>query len=724
MTILRVALDVPLPRLLDYRADDGTPGDVGRRVVVPFGRSGAEKLGVIVAMADTSEVPAGRLKSATAILRDMPPLPADWLEMVAFCGRYYHHPVGEAMAFALPPVLRRAGPLPAPEWDPVWRATHAGLLAMAELRKNSVALKLLTTLAESGPLPQSLLKPLSASTGRSLPELLAQGWIEEVLATPDRRAVPGPVVTDEQEVAINAVTATLGSFAPFLLHGVTGSGKTEVYLRLIETVLERGDQALMLVPEIALTPQLEGRVRGRFPGARIASLHSALADGARGRAFLAAMEGSADIVLGTRLSVFTPMPRLSLIVVDEEHDPSFKQQDGIRYSARDMAVWRGRQCGVPVLLGSATPCLESWHAAGSGRYRMLKLTRRAVADTLPAVRILDTRNIKLEDGLSPALLAAIQLRLDKGEQSLVFLNRRGYAPVLSCPSCAWVSQCRHCSANQVLHLADRRMRCHHCGAETAVPKACPTCGNQDIHPFGRGTQRMETSLAERFPTARVLRVDRDSASTPAKWHALLESIHGGEVDILIGTQMLAKGHDFPKLTLVGAMNADSSLFAADFRAPERLFAQLLQVGGRSGRGELPGEVLIQTEYPDHPLFQALKAHDFEKFAASQLTERRQAGFPPFSFQVLLRAEAPELARALEFLEAAKMEAGEPEQVMLYDAVPMRLARRANLERAQLLAESPSRPHLQAFLSEWMPRLYGLSVSKGVRWQIDVDPLEL
>ena len=724
MNILRVALDVPLPRLLDYRADDALPDDVGRRVVVPFGRGGAEKLGVIVALAETSEVPAGRLKSAVAILRDMPPLPADWLEMVAFCGRYYHHPVGEAVAFALPPALRRAGPLPAPESDPVWRATAAGLAVKEGLRKNSVALKLLSALAESGPLPRSLLKPLSAGAGRTLPDLLERGWIEEVPVAPDRRAIAGPVATDEQEAAINAVAATFGGFTPFLLHGVTGSGKTEVYLRLIETVLEGGGQALMLVPEIALTPQLEGRVRSRFPGARIASLHSALADGARGRAFLAAMEGTADIVLGTRLSVFTPMPRLGLIVVDEEHDPSFKQQDGIRYSARDMAVWRGRQRGVPVLLGSATPSLESWHAAGTGRYRLLKLTRRAVADTLPAVRIVDTRSIKLEDGLSPALWKAIEARLAKGEQSLVFLNRRGYAPVLACPTCAWVSQCRHCSANQVLHLADQRMRCHHCGAETAVPKACPTCGNQDIHPFGRGTQRMETALAERFPTARVLRVDRDSASTPAKWHALLEAIHGGQADILIGTQMLAKGHDFPKLTLVGALNADSSLFAADFRAPERLFAQLLQVGGRSGRGELPGEVMVQTEYPDHPLFQALKAHDFEKFAASQLTERRQAGFPPFSFQVLLRAEAPELARALAFLEAAKAEAGEPEQVMLYDAVPMRLTRRANLERAQLLAESPSRPHLQAFQQDWMPRIYGLSVSRGVRWQIDVDPLEL
>jgi len=724
MTIVRIALDVSLPGLLDYLAPDAQPGDVGRRVRVPFGKGTGEKLGVVFALAETSEIPEHRLRNVLEVLRDMPALPPDWLEMLAFCSSYYQHPLGEVVAFALPPVLRRAGPLPAPETDPLWRVTDTGLAARAGLRKNAIALKVLDLLGEDGPQPESRLRALSSGVGRALPEWRERNWVEEVVLPPDRSAIAGPELTSEQAEALATVTAALGGFAPFLLHGVTGSGKTEVYLRLIETVLEKGGQALMLVPEIALTPQLEGRVRSRFPGARIVSLHSGLSDGARARGFLLALSGEADIVLGTRLSVFTPLPRLGLIVVDEEHDASFKQQDGIRYSARDLAVWRGRQRGVPVLLGSATPALESWHAAGSGRYRLLRLTRRALAQGLPKVAILDTRRIKLEEGLSPELLAGIGARLAKGEQSLIFLNRRGYAPVLACPTCGWVSQCHGCSANMVLHLADGRMRCHHCGAEGPVPRACPTCGNQDIHPFGRGTQRLEAAIAARFPEARVLRVDRDSASTPAKWNALLEAIHGGRADILVGTQMLAKGHDFPKLTLVGVLSADASLFAADFRAPERLFAQLLQVGGRSGRAELAGEVLVQTEYPEHALYQALSSHDYDCFANAQLDERRSAGFPPFSYQALLRAEAPELALSLAFLAAARQAAGEPEGVSLFDPVPMRLTRRAHLERAQLLIESPSRPRLQTFLTNWLPRLRDLSSPRALRWLLDVDPLEL
>jgi primosomal protein N' (replication factor Y) len=482
---------------------------------------------------------------------------------------------------------------------------------------------------------------------------------------------------------------------------------------------------LLLVPEIALTPQLEARVSNRFPGARLVSLHSSLAGGARAAGFLQALNGEADIVLGTRLSVFTPLPRLALMVVDEEHDPSFKQQEGMRYSARDVAVWRAKQRGVPIVLGSATPSLETWSAAQSGRYTLLELTARAVAEAMPAVRCVDTRREKLQDGMSEHLLRAITARLERGEQSLIFLNRRGYAPVLACPSCGWVSRCPGCAANLVVHLADRRLRCHHCGREEHIPVACPTCGNQDIHPFGRGTQRLEETLAARFPQARILRVDRDSAKSQSRWHGVLEAIHKGEADILVGTQMLAKGHDFPNLTLVGVLNADAALFAADFRAPERLFAQLMQVGGRSGRAALPGEVLIQTQYPDHPLYRALAAHDFAAFADTQLAERERAGFPPFTHQAMLRAEAPELKQALAFLKAAgeSGSASLPAEVFLYDAVPMRLHRLAHLERAQLLVESRSRPALQAFLSQWLAAIRELKAPKALRWHIDVDPLE-
>jgi len=471
---------------------------------------------------------------------------------------------------------------------------------------------------------------------------------------------------------------------------------------------------------------LEGRVRARFPDAGVVSLHSELAEAARERNWRAAFAGEANIILGTRLSIFTPLPRLGLIVIDEEHDPSFKQQDGMRYSARDVGVFRAHQLGIPILLGSATPSLESWANAQGGRYGLLTLNQRANPEaTLPLVHVLDTRKKVLQEGVSEPLIAAIKERLARGEQSLVFLNRRGYAPVLACPACGWVSRCTRCAANMVLHLADRRLRCHHCGCEHRVPKACPTCGNQDIHPFGRGTQRLEVWLQEQFPEARILRVDRDSVKSRKQWEAMLELIHGGQADILVGTQMLAKGHDFPKLTLVGALGADAALYAADWRAPERLFAQLMQVAGRAGRAELKGEVLIQTEYPDHPLFAALADHDYPGFAAQQLKEREQAGFPPYAFQAVLRAEAPQMAEAIAFLKAAAAlpAVGENENVMIYDPVPMKLARLANLERGQLLAESYSRPALQYFLPCWREAIDSLKAPSKLRWHIEVDPLE-
>jgi len=683
--ILQIALDVPLPRLFDYRLA-GEPADslVGRLARVPFGPG--VKIGVVVQVADTSDQPADKLKSAE-LVADLPALPADWLELCGFCARYYHFPVGQVTTFALPPLLRR-GKKP----------------------RNPKAK------ASAVPPAPTLLAPLARNPGSLPPTGGASAW--------DGPAPTFHSATPDQAAAIKAITQASG-FQTFLLHGVTGSGKTEVYLRAIESVLALGGQALMLVPEIALTPQLESRVSARFPGAQIVSAHSGVADAARARAFLAAQEGRADIVLGTRLSVFMPMPRLQLIVVDEEHDASFKQQEGLRYSARDVAIFRAKQRDIPIVLGSATPSFESFYHAGSGRYRRLDLPLRAVALAMPRVATVDTRKQKLQDGLSAELIAAISERLRRGEQSLIFLNRRGYAPVLACPSCGWISHCRRCAANLVLHLADRRLRCHHCGLEVAVPHACPDCGNLDLQPFGRGTQRLEAKLVELFPSARILRIDRDSADSPKKWHALLAAIHAGEADILIGTQMLAKGHDFPLLTLVGVVGADAALFAADFRAPERLFSQLMQVGGRSGRAALPGEVLIQTEYPDHPLYRALIEHDYSAFAQEQLAERDAAGFPPFAFQALLRAEAPELAGALAFLATA-VEAAEAlaaPDISLYDPVPMRLARLKNRERAQLLVESRSRPALQSFLADWMTQLYTLKMPRDLRWHLDVDPLE-
>lgn len=619
-----------------------------------------ERIGIIVAVEDNSDWPPEQLRPAE-ILSDLEPLPPDFFRLCRFASQYYQAPIGEVLLQALPGGLRKPGP----------PARRAG--------RRQAAVPFL----------------------------------------------PAPEATAEQAAAVAAVDLD-GGFAASLLHGVTGSGKTEVYLRLIERCLAAGRQALVLVPEINLTPQLEARVRGRFPDAAVVALHSELAEAARERNWRAAFSGDARIVLGTRLAVFTPMPRLGLIIVDEEHDASFKQQDGMRYSARDIAVFRARDLGIPILLGSATPSLESWSNAQCGRYRLLEMRGRANARaSLPVVHLLDTRRAVLHEGVSDPLLAALGARLERGEQSLLFLNRRGYAPVLACPACGWISRCHRCAANLVLHLADRRLRCHHCGFETRVPKSCPTCGNQDIHPFGRGTQRLEAWLQERFPAARIVRVDRDSVKSRKQWEAMLERIHGGEADILVGTQMLAKGHDFPRLTLVGVLSADAALFAADWRAPERLFAQLMQVAGRAGRAELKGEVLLQTQYPDHPLYAALAAHDYAAYAAVLLGEREQAGFPPFSFQAVLRAEAPQMADAIAFLATARALPVVMEEtgVVLYDPVPMHLSRLANLERAQLLAESPSRRALQAFLPAWRGAIEGIKAPARLRWHLEVDPFE-
>ena len=670
MQIARVALDVPLHRFFDYRVPEEeclSAADLGLRVRIPFGTR--SRIGIIVGLPEISDFPLAQLKSIEAVLRDLPPLPADWFRLSEFCAAYYQAPLGEVMLSTLPAGLRRIDP------------------------------------------PKTRVRRASAKNK------------DKVAQTP-------PQLTDEQSKALASIGELNQGFRAYLLHGVTGSGKTEVYLRLVERALAAGRQTLLLVPEINLTPQLEARVAARFPDAGLTSLHSELSEAARTRNWRAALDGTARIVLGTRLAVFTPLPDLGLIIVDEEHDASFKQQDGMRYSARDVAVFRARERQVPIVLGSATPALESWANATDSRtparYSLLTLQERAVENArLPSVQRIDTRLEKMKDGISGLLLQAIGKRLVRGEQSLVFLNRRGYAPVLTCTSCGWISRCQRCAANLVLHLADGRLRCHHCGFECRVPKGCPTCGNQDIQPFGRGTQRLEVVLAEHFPEARILRVDRDSAKSRKQWEVLVEQIHAGEADILVGTQMLAKGHDFPKLTLVGALGADAALFAADWRAPERLFAQLMQVAGRAGRAELPGEVLIQTQFPDHPLYAALVRHDYPGFANSQLKEREQAGFPPYTYQAMLRAEAPQIADSLAFLASARAwpQSVEHSDVMLYDPVPMRLARRANLERAQLLIESSSRRALQIFLSEWREALSVIKAPSRLCWHLEVDPLE-
>ena len=672
---LRVAVDAPLAASFDYLAPvDATPADVGYRVVIPFGSG--RRVGLILAVlplndsTDPTAPDSTQLKPAEAVLRDLPPLPQDWVDFCLFAASYYQAAPGEALLQAIPSGLRKPDP------------TKRRSIKRAEL---------------------------------SAPE-----------------SPPRPALTSSQSAVLDDLLPRLKGYSANLLFGVTGSGKTEVYLRLIEAMLAAGKQVLLLVPEINLTPLLEARVAERFPSVTVVSLHSEVTEAARARYFAAALNGEARIVIGTRLAVFTPMPNLGLIIVDEEHDPAFKQLEGMRYNSRDLAVWRARQRQIPIVLGSATPSPESWSNVQSGRYQRLDLPERAHADAvLPSVTLLDTRRITLDEGLSPQLLEELAEGLAAGEQSLLFINRRGYAPVLTCTACGWVSNCRRCAAHRVVHRLDRTLRCHHCGDTSPIPRQCPDCGNADLRPLGRGTQRIEEALQKHFPQARILRVDRDVAATRKQWEALEAQIRSREVDILVGTQMLAKGHDFPALTRVGVVGADAGLFAADWRAPERLFAQLMQVAGRAGRAAHPGHVIVQTEHAEHPLYQCLLKQDVPAFLTLELTERQRAGFPPFAAQAIVRAEAKRLDTVLDFLKRirALLPSEAHPDVFLYDPVPMRMVKLAGRERAQLLIESPSRIALQNFLNDWLPRISaGRGMTRGhapggVRWAVEVDPLE-
>ena len=700
---LRVAVEAPqhsgLSAPLDYLSEHLlAPGTLVR---VPLGRREVPGL-VWPGVAD--EPPVATLRGVTQALQSLPPLSAHWCELIEFAAQYYQRSVGEVALSVLPPELRK--------------------LDDAQLA-NRIK-KLHKALAADG----------------------AEAALDVLRSAPTPPAPPAPpALSDEQAQALARIDEFNGQHPArtALLHGVTGSGKTEVYLGAAAHALDAGKQALVLVPEINLTPQLEARFAERFQGRHIVSLHSALTPAQRLRSWLAAHLGLADLVLGTRLAVFASMPRLGLIVVDEEHDPSYKQQDGARYSARDLAVYRGKLEGATVVLGSATPSLETWQRANEGRYVKLSLPARIGGGALPKVRLVDMnllpRAKATSAALSPPLVAALQERLDRGEQSLVFLNRRGYAPVLHCGDCGWKSSCAHCSAWRVFHKLDRTLRCHHCGFTERVPKACPDCGNLDIAPLGRGTERLEEQLAELLKTsagvpARVARIDADSTRLKGSLEAQLNAVHAGEVDVLVGTQMVTKGHDFRRITLVAAINPDTSLFSSDFRAPERLFALLMQAGGRAGRDAdqaARSEMWVQTWHPRHALYGALRTHDFDAFAASQLKEREMAALPPYSHLAMLRADARTVQAARDFLIAASALAPTlpgAEAVMLYPPVPMGVARVADVERMQMLVESASRPHLQRFLALWLPALHELrrehlrGEERILRWAVDVDPLSI
>lgn len=746
-TVVQVALDTPADDVFDYLA--GPEVQPGELVAVPFGRR--MLVGVAVSRCAHSDVPAERLRPVAQHLDWLPPLGAHWIALAEFAARYYHRCLGEVMLPALPPALREAegwarlSLRARSEHYRVVPGQDAALLAAVPPRARTVlalAQALVAAAAHGQALSAAEARVLCSAAPPRLAEWGEAGWVsseradQPLLGTPAAAAPSAaPPLHDEQRVAVEAIAQAAG-FSPFLLHGVTGSGKTEVYLHAMAEVLVRDTQAqvLMLVPEINLTPQLQGRIAARFPHLPLAVLHSGLADQERTLQWLAAHRGEARIVLGTRLAVMASMPHLALIVVDEEHDTSYKQQEGLRYSARDLAVWRAKQLGTAVVLGSATPSMESWWRAEQGTYRKLVLRERAQTDaTLPTVRLIDInqerqRQRALYEGLSVPLLNAIDARLQRGEQSLLFLNRRGYAPVLACDSCGWLSGCPRCSAYLVLHRPERRLRCHHCGLESPVPHHCPDCGNVDVAPLGRGTQRIEEALAARFPQARIARIDADSTRRKGSAQAMFDEVHAGEVDILVGTQMVAKGHDFQRVTLVGIVHPDAAMFSHDFRAAEHLFASLMQVAGRAGRAGLAGEVLIQTRYPDASALQALVRHDYDGFAATQLRERRQAGLPPFAYQVLVTADHAQLERALAFLQSARNRADAcrmAAEVQLHDPVPMSMVRVFNRERAQMLVESTSRLALQRFISEWVQTFSdAVADAKGVRWQLEIDPLRI
>ncbi len=701
--ILRVALDTPVlasagDGLYDYRwAGAAHPGQL---IIVPFGSRTV--VGLIAGIADVAAVESERLRDAVAIVEGLSPLSAEWLALVRFAARYYHRTLGEVALPSLPGPLRQADryTLSSPSaHEP--RVAHLPSIDRAIKRAARAA----SDHATHGQPAVDVIE-LNAMQADALADIL------------DGRTSGAPLL-------------------PMLLYGVTGSGKTEVYLRAIADTIAAGLQALVLVPEINLTPQLAETFQQRLPQASVASLHSGHAEGRRLHQWWLAHEGKVDVLLGTRLAVLASMPRLGLIVVDEEHDASYKQQEGLRYSARDLAIMRARHGregrSLPVVLASATPSMETWARAEQGRYRKLVLSERASSDaSLPTIRLVPLLRAKTQHGLTDAVREAIADRVARREPVLVFHNRRGYAPVLACGACGWLSDCPRCSVHAVFHQADRRLHCHHCGWQQRVPRACPACGNTDLAPIGRGTQRVEENLRSLFPAARIARIDRDSTRRKGAAASLLEAVHLGELDILVGTQMLAKGHDFRNVTLVCVLDADSALYSHDFRASERLFSNLMQVAGRAGRGGArsgQAEVLIQTRAPEHPLFGALVEHDFARFAASLLDERRRAGLPPFSHQAVLRAEAKTPEDALAFLNTARAqgvriagELGSTDKVTLYDPVPMTIARIAGVERAQLLVESAIRPALHAVLDAWLATLH--AERARTRWHIEIDPLDI
>ena len=740
--IIRVALDTPLRRTFDYLRDPAAPAGVaGQRVRVPFGRQ--EKIGLIVSIESHSELEKSKLKRISSYIDDSPTLDSALLALLRWAADYYHHPLGEVIATALPKLLREGAALHESRFAWVLTATGEAALRDGEPKRAPQQRALLERLGRdlSGALEDDLADwPRWRDHARSLRE---RGWIErrelpplratdpfskppEALSHPtsDTPAVTAPQPTADQQAALDAVIASGDKgYRAWLLQGITGSGKTEVYLRLAERQLQAGRRVLILVPEIGLTPQLVGRFARRFAGIPLAVLHSGLTDTQRLEAWRRTQDGSARLVLGTRSAVFAPIPDLGMIVVDEEHDASFKQQEGgFRYSARDLALVRAQQLDIPILLGSATPSLESLHNVTLGRFQHLSLPRRAGNAQPPTLKLIDLRAEHVHAGLSTTAATTIEKHLADQGQVIVYINRRGYAPTLACTACGWVAPCLSCDARLTVYRQAARLRCHHCGADRELPRQCPQCGYA-VKTVGQGTERIEESLAETFQGVGIARLDRDVVRRQDELEAVVSRIASGDARILVGTQMIAKGHDFPDVTLVVVLNADQGLFSTDFRAAERLAQTIVQVAGRAGRGDRRGEVLIQTEYPEHPLLRGLLDGGYEAFASAALTERESAAWPPFARLAALRASATQADWATDFLTAARRAAPKA-NIRLLGPAPAAMAKRAGRFHAQLLVESADRAALHRFLDRWVPAVEALPEVRRVRWALDVDPLEL
>ena len=726
---LHLALPSPLRQTFDYvlPARMDLPPD-GARVRVPFGRQ--EQIGICVGSSASTPVPEDKLRAALECLDNEAPLPPALFRLCLWAADYYQHPLGEVFDTALPVLLRQGEPL-APPGELRWRLTRLGELFPLDgaIRRAPRQLQALVLLREH---PEGMIPPLLTGLGIERPTLLAmekKGLLECItLAPPGQeqhaqglREPPLPL-NAEQATAVTALEARHGQFHPFLLFGITGSGKTEVYLQAIAAVLARGEQALVLVPEIGLAPQTVARFRARFQ-AEIAVLHSGRNERERLDAWRAARSGRAGIVIGTRSAVFTPLARPGLIIVDEEHDLSFKQQDGFRYHARDLAVRRAQLENVPVLLGSATPSLETLHNARQGRYELLTLNARAANATLPHFRLIDLRNQVMKEGFSEPLLGAIRNTLGKGEQVLVFINRRGFAPVLMCHDCGWQAACRRCDARPTLHRDPVRLHCHHCGSESRPPVQCPSCGSTDLRPVGLGTERAEDFLARSFPKTPLFRVDRDSTRRKDALAQIYHDIHAAGPALLVGTQMLAKGHHFPKVTLVALLDIDGGLFGADFRSAEHIAQLIIQVAGRAGRAARQGLVLLQTHQPEHPLLRELIGNGYAAFADRVLEERRALDLPPCGYLALLRAEATDAEKPMAFLNAVAALVA-PGELQLWGPVPAPMEKRAGRFRAHLLLQDSRRAALHTALAALLPRIEALPEARKVRWSLDVDPQQI